>query len=74
MAMPQPVEQTSTGFGSPKLGWRFPATFWVANIAELFERAAFYGMFIALSMYLTNVVGFTDVSSGWVTAIFSFAL
>lgn len=74
MAMPQPVEQTSTGIGSPKLGWRFPATFWVANIAELFERAAFYGMFIALSMYLTNVVGFTDVSSGWVTAIFSFAL
>ena len=55
-----------------KLSWRFPATFWVANLSELFERAAFYGMFIALSLYLTNEVGFTDVGSGWVTAGFSF--
>ncbi len=57
-----------------KLGWRFPACFWVANIAELFERAAFYGMFIALSLYLTNEVKFNDVSTGWVVAVFSFML
>ena len=44
-----------------RLSWRFPATFWHANTAELFERAAFYGMFIALVLFLTRKVGFTDV-------------
>lgn len=56
------------------LSWRFPATFWVANVAELFERAAFYGMFIALAVYLTSVVGFTDIETGYVAAGFSSSL
>ena len=55
----------------PRLGWSFPATFWFANGAELFERAAFYGMFIALSVYLTRRIGFTDVGAGWVAAPFA---
>ena len=55
----------------PKLGWRFPATFWFANAAELFERAAFYGMFIALTLYLTRKVGFSDVGAGYLAAAFS---
>lgn len=38
---------------------------------ELFERAAYYGTFIALSLYLTNVVGFTDVAAGWIGAVFA---
>ena len=38
----------------PKLSWRFPRTFWIANAAELFERAAYYGMAIALVLYLTD--------------------
>jgi len=54
-----------------KLGWKFPKVFWYANGAELFERAAFYGMFIALAVYLTKEVGFTDVEAGWVAAFFS---
>lgn len=54
-----------------KLNWRFPRAFWVANTAELFERAAFYGMFIALALYLTREVGFTDVEAGYVAAGFS---
>lgn len=57
-----------------KLNWRFPRAFWMANVAELFERAAFYGMFIALSLYLTRKVGFTDVESGYVAACFSSVL
>lgn len=57
-----------------RLGWRFPATFWFANIAELFERAAYYGMFAALSFYLSQKVGFDDVDAGWVAAGFSFFL
>lgn len=54
--------------------WRFPASFWVANVAELFERAAYYGTFIVLTLYLTNKVGFSDVDAGLVAAFFSFFL
>lgn len=57
-----------------KLSWRFPRAFWMANVAELFERAAFYGMFIALVLYLTRKVGFTDVEAGYVAACFSSVL
>ena len=51
--------------------WRFPATFWIANSIELFERAAYYGTFITLAVFLTRVVGFTDVEAGWIGAFFS---
>lgn len=54
-----------------KLNWRFPRTFWIANCAELFERAAFYGMFITLSLYLTRIVGFSDVQTALVLAGFA---
>lgn len=52
-------------------GWEFPKTFWVANVIELFERAAYYGTFIALALYLTDVAGFSDVAAGWIGAGFS---
>jgi dipeptide/tripeptide permease len=48
--------------------WRFPRIFWVANSAELFERAAYYGTFIALRTYLIRVVGLDDVQAGLVGA------
>ena len=54
-----------------KLSWKFPREFWVANVIELFERAAYYGMFIVLAVYLTREVGFTDVETGWVTGLFA---
>lgn len=63
--------QTQPSHVQPALSWRFPSTFWFANIAELFERAAFYCMFIMLSLYLTDVVKFTDVEAGYVSACFS---
>ena len=50
--------------------WRFPRMFWTGNAAELCERAAYYGTFIALSLYLTRVVGLDDVQAGWVAGIF----
>jgi POT family proton-dependent oligopeptide transporter len=43
---------------------RFPRTFYVANAIELFERMAFYGMYVGLSLYLSNVVKMNDVESG----------
>ncbi len=54
-----------------KSSWRFPASFWTANTVELFERAAFYCMFIAISLYLTDVVGFDDKWAGIIGAFFS---
>jgi dipeptide/tripeptide permease len=55
----------------PANTWRFPRAFWVAKVIELFERAAYYGVFIALAVFLTNVVGFTDIQAGWVGASFA---
>ncbi|NMB99792.1 MAG: peptide MFS transporter, partial [Thermoanaerobaculaceae bacterium] len=49
----------------------FEMTFWTANGVELFERAAYYGTFIALVIFLTNVVGYTDIESGWIGGLFS---
>lgn len=53
-----------------KVSWRFPATFWIANVAELFERAAYYGTFIAARTYLIRVVGLDDVQAGFVAGLF----
>ncbi len=68
---------TSAAFPEPapqKLSWRFPRTFWVANGAELLERAAYYGMFIALALYLTERVGFSDFQTGIVAGCFASVL
>lgn len=51
--------------------WRFPAVFWVANFAELLERAAYYGMFITATFYLTDVVKFNDINTSYLVAAFS---
>ena len=50
--------------------WRFPRIFWTGNAAELCERAAYYGTFIALRTYLIRVVGLDDVQAGWVAGLF----
>lgn len=54
--------------------WKYPRTFWIANGVELCERAAYYAMFIALTLYLTNVIGFTDVEAAWISGVFTAGL
>ena len=54
--------------GSPKV--KFPTAFWTANFMELLERAAFYGFYIAITLYLTDSVGFTDKETGFVAGAF----
>ena len=51
--------------------WDFPRAFWIANGVELFERAAYYGVFIALTLYLTDVVGFSDINAAWIGGVFA---
>lgn len=53
---------------------RFPRAFWTANIVELFERAAYYAVFIALTLYLTDLVGFDDVLAAWIGGVFTAGL
>ncbi len=57
-----------------KGNWKFPSTFWTANIVELFERAAYYAMFIAITLYLSRVVGFSDIDAGWIGGVFAAGL
>ena len=52
-----------------KLTWRFPRTLWTSNLAVLFERAAYYGAFITLTLYLTRNVGFNDNETGRVVGV-----
>ena len=34
---------------------KFSKAFWVANTVELFERAAYYGVFIVITLYLSRI-------------------
>ena len=52
----------------------FPPVFWLANVMELFERAAYYGLNSVLAVYLTNQVaaeglGFTEQSVGFLQSL-----
>lgn len=57
-----------------KKTWQFPRTFWIANLVEFFERAAYYAVFIAITLYLTDVVGFNDIWAAWIAGLFSAGL
>lgn len=50
----------------------FPPTFFYANVIELFERLAHYGVYVGLTLYLSNVVAFTDIEVGIVMGNFRF--
>ena len=52
----------------------FPLTFWVANVMELFERGAYYGMNSVLAVYLTaeaaeGGLGVSEQSVGFLQSI-----
>src|SRR5512136_1921039 len=52
----------------------YPRTFWVANVMELFERAAYYGLNSVLGGYLTLAVaegglGFSTQAVGFLQGV-----
>ena len=53
---------------------RFSKAFWVANSVELLERAAYYGVFIVITIYLSRILGFTDMESAMIAGSFSAGL
>ena len=59
---------------NPGLLRAYPRSFWIANVMELFERAAYYGLNSVLAIYLTaNVaehgLGFTEESVGFLQGL-----
>ena len=49
----------------------FSRAFWVANSVELLERAAYYGVFIVITIYLSRILSFTDVEAALISGLFS---
>jgi len=57
-----------------KIFKEFPQTFWTANVIELFERWAWYGMYVLLAIYLTGsteagALGFSQAQKGMIMGI-----
>ncbi len=55
----------------PKISWKFPRAFWTANLVELCERAAYYAVFITITIYLSDVVGFDDIDAAWLSGFYA---
>ena len=53
---------------------KFSKPFWVANFVELLERLAYYAVFIVITLYLSNVWGFSDIEAGLIAGLFSASL
>jgi dipeptide/tripeptide permease len=49
----------------------FSRAFWTANIVELLERGAYYGVFIVITLYLSKILGFSDIEAAMISGIFS---
>jgi dipeptide/tripeptide permease len=49
----------------------FSQAFWVANWVELLERLAYYAVFVVLTIYLSNIWGFSDSEAGIISGLFS---
>ena len=73
--MSQPASNEEVGYredAKPKPPEKFPPTFYYANAIELFERMAHYGFYIGLALYLSTVVGMSDIEVGMTLGNFRF--
>ena len=50
---------------------KFSRAFWTANLSELFERMAYYAIFIVITLYLSNTLGFNDIEASLISGLFS---
>lgn len=50
---------------------KFTRAFWTANLSELFERMAYYAVFIVITLYLSNTLGFNDLEASIISGLFS---
>ena len=47
----------------------FPKQFWLVIVFEFFERGSYYGMMSVLSIYLTEILGFSKESVGVIKSV-----
>lgn len=52
----------------------FSGAFWTANFVELLERGAYYGVFIAITLYLSRILAFSDIEAATIAGAFSAGL
>lgn len=45
-------------------------SFWIISFAEMIERAMFWAVFIILSLYLTRILRFSDIETGFIVGFF----
>ena len=50
---------------------KYTRAFWTANTAEMLERMAYYAVFIVITFYLSNTLGFSDIEAGIISGLFS---
>lgn len=55
-------------------GYKWSTAFKVACVVELFERAAYYGVFIVITLYLSRILGFNDIQAAGIAGVFSACL
>jgi len=51
-------------------GKGFSRAFWVANGVEVLERAAWYGVFVVMTLYLSRILGYNDVEAAITSGVF----
>ena len=49
----------------------YSRAFWVSNSVEMLERMAYYAIFIVITLYLTNTLGFNDFEASMISGLFS---
>lgn len=62
----QPATETEN---RPQLRTPFPSVFWVANVIEVLERFAYYGIYFGFGIYLTHL-GYSRDRLGLVQSLF----
>ena len=50
---------------------KFTKAYWTASIAELLERMAYYAIFIVITLYLSDTLGFSDIEASIISGLFS---
>ena len=49
----------------------YSRAFCVSNTVEMFERMAYYAIFIVITLYLSNTLGFNDLEASMISGLFS---
>ena len=49
----------------------YSRAFWVSHTVEMVERMAYYAIFIVITLYLSNTLGFNDLEASMISGLFS---